>query len=181
MLIHQHKHTEQYTAQCTAIHNTQRNTQYKHTAQNAGAAQPQSTQMQGNHHNSTQMDNAADNSYLLKVFTCLHTAGVHECTAIRKIRRCGATTTVHRWTMRQTFHTCSKYSLVSTRLGSGKSSERRVTRMRTVRPLRVCVCAYVCVCVCVCVPVRACVCSYAFVCVFVWVFMCACMCVLSCV
>ena len=136
----------------------------------------QNTQMQGNHHHRTQMDNAAENAYLLKVLTCLHAAGVHECTAIRKIRRCRAiTTTVHRWTMRQITHTCSKYSLVSTRLGSGKSSERRVTRMRTVRPLRVCMCVCVPVCVPVCVFVCLCVCVR--VCVYVCVYVCVGMCV----
>jgi hypothetical protein len=107
------QHTTQYTVQTySAKHSAIRTCSPDATY--ANAAQPQSM---GDHHR-TQMENAVVNSYLLKVFTCLHTAGENECTAIRKTRRCRATTTtVHRWTMRQKMHTCSKYSLVCTRQG----------------------------------------------------------------
>lgn len=50
---------------------------------------------------------------------------------VREVRPGGA-----HCSLRTQSPTCSKYSEVSMRSGPGRSSDRRVTRMRTVRPLR---------------------------------------------
>jgi len=92
----------------------------------------QNTQMRGNHHR-TQMDNAADISYLLKVFTCLHSAGVREI-------------------LRTTCHT-----------HADREAPACVCVCVCVCVcLCVCACARVCVfvCLCVCVCVGVYVCMY---------------------
>jgi len=108
--------------------------------------------MQGNHHHSTQMDNAADNSYLLKVFTCLHSAGVREI-------------------LRTTCHTHA----------DGEAPACVYVCVCTCVCACVCVRVPLCVCSCVCLCVCVCVCWHVCEAHVCWASRYVCVCVCVCV